>query len=452
MKLNDVRSGKSLLASLVLMTLATGLLTDSLRLRLTARTPAESGGKQEEVDALDRTLRAHYVRLDRDNRLSGLITAIDQSGKGIGVSGLDVSLVQKGNVIARATTEADGSFLTPPLAKGNYTFCVSGAEGFLAYGLHVVDPLPAQPGEVLPLPGAEETPVVPPSESVDGSGSVSISGRLVLSPVSWQEPAAQASPVENLRMTAAVIPPEFKALRRILSDYAPSGFSAPVGRIAESRINVEKSLIVGGFDIALGEDGRLEGRIAQLTDEPDQPIRLQEMNAFLIRDDEIFSRVIVKEDGNFVFNDIDPGVYGFVAAGKDGFAAISFRAVIATDESNGPETKNASTAIAPTPKNLQVALCPPEDTDWLRDRVEELNRDDAMAGADGMFGPDMPMGAPFGGMSGGYGGYGFGGPLGGDLLSLAEAGLAGWAIYELVDGVDDAPVTPQPVSPTGNNN
>lgn len=427
MKLNDVRSGKSLLASLVLMTLATGLLADSLRLRLTARTPAESGGKQEEVDGLNRTLRAHYVRLDRDNRLSGVITAIDQSGKGIGVSGLEVSLVQKGNVIARATTEADGSFLTPPLAKGNYTFCVSGAEGFLAYGMHVVDPLPAQPGEVLPLPGAEAASV------------------------SWQETAAQATPVEDLRMTAAVIPPEFKALRRILSDYAPSGFSAPSGGPLQSRINVEKSLIVGGFDIALGEDGRLEGRIAQLTDEPDQPIRLQEMNAFLIRDDEIFSRVIVKEDGNFVFNDIDAGVYGFVAAGKDGFAAISFRAVNAPLEGNGPETKNASLATAPTPKDLQVVLCPPEDTDWLRDRVEELNRDDAMAGADGMPGPDMPMGAPFGGMAGGYGGYGFGGPLGGDLLSLAEAGLAGWAIYELIDGVDDAPVTPQPVSPvTGN--
>ncbi len=45
------------------------------------------------------------------------------------------------------------------------------------------------------------------------------------------------------------------------------------------------------------------------------------MNVYLIDNDEILAQVVADEDGNFACGDVAPGVYGFAAAGRDGFAA-----------------------------------------------------------------------------------------------------------------------------------
>ena len=51
------------------------------------------------------------------------------------------------------------------------------------------------------------------------------------------------------------------------------------------------------------------------------------MNIFLIQDDLEVARVAVEENGKFKVEDVDEGVYAVVAAGKDGFAALSVELV-----------------------------------------------------------------------------------------------------------------------------
>lgn len=412
---------------------------------------------QESGEGLDRTLRAHYIRLNDANRLTGEISAIqNDTGNTTGVSSIEVTLVQNSKVIARTMTNSDGTFLTDQILPGSYTLCVAGDDGFLAYGIQVIDNGVA-PGELTPVP-------VP---SVDDDNASSDIGNRKFSLVTFgnQDDA-------NVKITAAVIPPEFSALNRIMADFVPRGVGLNMGASdGQSRINVEESVIAGGFQVTLQEDGKLVGRIAPLTSDEEEPIRLEEMNAFLLLDDEIYARTAIDDDGNFEFNDVTPDVYGFAAAGRDGFAALSFQAVEkpAGDLNSGDTVdnpyRNAAFGSEPSAAmvssdTLQVAICPPGDIPYLRNRIELLNPEpqpEPVSQEEGEFVSTDPGMTPPGGFGGDFGGgFGFpGGPGGGyggdfggiNIGDLIGTGLGIWVLSEVLDDVDRDNVTPQPVSP-----
>ena len=419
------------------------------------RAVIEPGMNAQDDSGLDQTLRAHYVRLNENGELTGVISAIDKSGVSTGVGNLEVNLVQKSRVVTRATTISDGSFLTREIPPGSYTLCVAGSDGFLAYGIQVIaresgdeEALP------VPLPGEEDTAGESPEDSDADIGQTSSPAR-PSQPVAWRgsggyQENVPASPIE---VTAAVIPPEFSALQRIMSDYVPEGLDVSMGGSGGSRINVEESVVVGGFQVSLTAEGNLEGQIASLTSEDNEPIRLREMNAFLLLDDQIYSRVTVQEDGNFLFNDIEPGVYGFAAAGPDGFAAMSFQAVAAEEEESaiyGPDSpfRNASRERSRSSEQLKVAISPAEDLPWLRDKINELNRVPPPPAQPIAVEPPPP---PPGGAFGGPGGGGFGGPGGyagsgyGNFGEWIGAALAAWVIAEAARNRNDNVITTPPI-------
>ncbi len=465
---------KSLFVSLLPLVLVAVVCGDALRLHVefagTRNALAGFASAMQDDSGLDRTLQAHYVRLNEDNRLTGQISAINDNGVSTGVGGLEVNLVKNSRVVNKTTTERDGTFLTGTILPGSYTLCVAGQDGFLAYGIQVID-REQQPQDRLPvpLPGQEEAavPATPNHSDVAVHAVHPVrAGQQPVAQAAWHAGSRHAGgpvgqDVDPIQLTAAVIPPEFSALQRIMSDYVPEGISISMAGTAGSRINVEQSVVVGGFQVSLTSDGNLEGRIASLTGDQDQPIRLQEMNAFLLLNDEIYSRVTVQEDGNFVFNSIEPGVYGFAAAGPDGFAAMSFQAVVADDEDASTSTagpgdfRNASAPRRRASKDLQVAIAPADDLPWLRDKINDLNRvnppiDPALADAVPV--DTVPGGGPVGG-GGGFGGTGGGygqGGIGafGDWIG---AGLAAWVLTEAIgnnNNVATPPVvTPGPMTP-----
>ena len=446
------------LSIVVLPLVAAALLfADSLRASMNSvHAPlVESYVKQQDDNdaGLDRTLKAQYVRLDDQNHLTGAISAIEkETGDTIGISAIEVSLIQKGQVVSRSVTDLDGQFTTDQLSEGNYTLCVSGSDGFLAYGIHIIEQVVDSSAPV-PVPAVEADEN---ASANNGTASSFASARKVL----MLDPA--------VKITAAVIPPEFKALNQIMSNFVPAGVGLDMSGPDGSQINVKDSAIAGGFQITLSEDGKLIGRIAPLVSDEDQPIRLRDMNAFLLLDDEIYGRATVAEDGTFEFTGVEPNVYGFAAAGQDGFAAVSFQAVAAaTDEEDArnerePTFQNASTTTQDEVSDaLQIAICPAEDVPFLRRRISELNTRPADRVALGSQ-PVAPAGSPVGGGSfgggpidggfapnfGGGGGFG-GGGAGLDIGGLARAAIGIWALAEIVDQIDDDnnATVPGPVSP-----
>jgi hypothetical protein len=443
--------GNSLLA-VALPLLAVALTcSDSLRALVIDPLPTPSlletaiAGRQD--DGLEETLSAHYVQLDSQNRLVGKVTAIQrETGVTIPVPGLDVKLVRRSQEISRGRTDVAGNFVTGFVAPGAYTLCISGAEGFLAYGVQVIESDDVPFGE-LPMPDL----------GADTSRSIRSGGQFVV----WQDAAPLDTPTE---ITAAVIPPTHNSLQEIMNGI-PAGTGLNLQPSAGTQINVEKSVVAGGFKVNLQPDGTLAGRIAPLVSDADQPIRLREMNIYLIDNDQIIAQVLADDDGNFVFNNVRPGVYGFAAAGRDGFAALSFQAVQVREDENAarqqpgvfrPVNTGPGDAAAETARNgtdvLNVAICPPEDIPWLRREIDNLVNPPAAGGAGGAaagvpqgFGGapgDVGMGGP-GGFGGGYGGYG-GGFAGSGFEGLIGLALTGWVISELSS---DATVIPPPMSP-----
>jgi len=412
----------------------------------------------QEDEGLSETLSSHYVRLDEGNVFGGVIRGIDQStGETVGISELEVYLVQESKVIHKSITNVDGEFEIGQIEAGTYSFCVAGTNGFLAHGIHFIEPVPE---------GAD------PDDQANVEDSLEIQ-------TSWPSAPAQ--------ITAAVVPPEFTALREIMADLLPGTVSGAVGAGGDGiQINVEKSVIAGGFKISLGENGSMKGRIAPIGNEKDKPIRINDMNAFLILDDEVYARASVDTDGNFEFQDIEPGVYGFAAAGKDGFAAISFQAVVPEDDSTEAKLESdsdvqlASTSVGRLAGILEVAICPPEDNIFLKDKIEELTGGPQDPSDLPIDVPEVPVPnanaplTPFQGDNfGGFNGLGDGAPIvdgggfqGGGIQGggvqgggvpfnrrrLVRLGILGGIIGGAVAlSVDDgeSPVTPEPVSPAG---
>ncbi|MGI9518517.1 MAG: hypothetical protein ACR2NP_15790 [Pirellulaceae bacterium] len=406
----------------------------------------EAAWETRQDDGLDNTLRAHYLRLNEDNRLSGEISAIqNETGEVVGVESLEVTLVQESKVISRTNTDSTGFFITEEVEPGTYTLCVSGDDGFLAYGIQIIE---------RDDPEAESLPLPVPGEGDDNA----VVGRKRLQLASFSGANAVQEDGE-VKITAAVIPPEFTALRRIMEDYVPAGLGVALGTpTEESQVNVKDSVIAGGFQISLTEDGKLIGRVAPLTSEKDEPIRLQEMNAFLLLDDEIYARASIGEDGNFEFNEVEPNVYGFAAAGMDGFAALSFQAVEPEDDrdldssfnSDKPFRNAAATTVERNVSGkLNVAIGPKSDIPYLRSRIETIGRQREFAVQDATpktqmvqtgQGPGGPGMAGFGGW-GGYPGGGWGGGYGnvggfGDWGGIIRDALGAWVLAEALGNTD----------------
>ncbi len=375
--------------------------------------PTES----QEDDSLNETFRSHYIRLEEGNKFGGTITGIDaRSNIATGIGGLKVYLVKNSKVIQEELTNTKGQFEMSDVEPGTYSLCVAGQNGFLAYGVHMVEPAPDS----------------------DANDEVEIQ-------TSWHV----SSP---LQVTAAVVPPEFKTLRRIMSNMLPSSVSGAVGIGSDDvRINVAKSIVAGGYKIYLTPEGTLKGRLAPIGTKKKQPIQMKSMNVFLIQDDEIYARASVKADGQFEIREVEAGVYGFAAAGKDGFAALSFEAVLSEEIANKDGEVLTSSNPLVDSSVLEVAICPSEDSDFLKDTVNDLV-DDALGP-----GAAPPIGGPGGFLPGGLGGPGGPGGFGGPGFSPVNtnrllrfglwAGVA-WAIAEGAGGGSGGETRrPDPTSP-----
>ncbi|MDG2013664.1 MAG: carboxypeptidase-like regulatory domain-containing protein, partial [Pirellulaceae bacterium] len=210
-------------------------------------------------DAMDETLGAQYVELDGQNRLIGTVTAIEEgSGMTIPVPGLRVKLVQRSNEISSSLTDANGNFSTDALIPGSYTLCISGNEGFLAYGIQVIDTA-SEAGEEFEMPNLQDAANGNPSNQKQ-----LIRYRLV-----------QDQPTD---IKAAVIPPTHNALKEIINQIPADVGLGGSGIGGNAKINVEDSVVAGGFQVSLQDDSTLVGRIAPLTSSQDVPVRLREMS------------------------------------------------------------------------------------------------------------------------------------------------------------------------------
>ena len=291
---------------------------------------------QQDADKpIDRSLRAHWITPDADGNIDGRISALDtETAEASPIGFLTVTLMEKGREVNKSKTDKDGRFVLEDVDAGIYTLLAFGETGFLAYGVQVLPRL-----EELDL----EDDVLDIDEGVDLN--VRNSDRTPLSVkqrrawyVSHFNLPVDAVIAEELQIDAAAVPPEFSSLEKISRNYvsASSAFSILADKGDLKGIG-KADLTSGGFQFPLSPAGHFNGRLQPIATEDGRPAKLSDMNLFLIQDDVEILRVAAEENGEFRMEDVEPGVYSLVAAGKDGFAALSLELVAADEE----DAKNA---------------------------------------------------------------------------------------------------------------
>ena len=312
-----------------------------------------SGASAQDEAPLQRTIRSHWVRPNADGDIEGRISTLEMNST-IPLEQLEVSLVKDGNKLYTQTTNADGLFSFSDVTPDIYTLIASGNNGFMAYGIEVV---PRPDDGVLDLDfGKRET------------AKKAFYTRLGL--------PAGAIVQDDLQIDAAAIPPTFKTMQQLTRTFLQGAgvFAVDVKAIG----NAEE--VSGGFKYTLSDDGSFKGKLQPIGTKDGEAQSLSDMNIFLIQNDNEIGRVPVEENGTFELKDVDPGIYAIVAAGKDGFAALSMELVASKDgDVNVNAPKRGMFKVAARLKQADLPaigiaiVTNPADIQVIQQEVQQLN-------------------------------------------------------------------------------
>lgn len=336
---------------------------DSLITPADAVTPSVSASPSVTTH-LNQLHQEEWVVLDKDNRISGTYSQLNPDGEAVGVTGVTVNLSRNGKVFQSATTDSDGRFTFDGVGVGSYALVGKSANSLAVFAIHV---LPA---------GA--------SEKLD-------SDFLVFG-------TSITKPVEQVLRSHAVPVSDGK--------YYPEMSTDPVGnarKFTESKVQ-------------LGKNGVLSGRLSRPSGLVGND--LSGNIAHVLKDGKVVGHASTNSKGEFQISNLAPGIYDFVAAGKDGIAVGSFSALdVASVARKSEDSKLVQTGVSGS-ENLNVELVSPPDYYTQTYYEEQVVQDDQDFGApmmgEGFFDPNGFGPGGFGGGGGGFaGGGGFGGGGGG---------------------------------------
>jgi hypothetical protein len=239
----------------------------------------KSGGANSDKDlmakgagSLNNLFSHQWVRTASTGLLKGSVVTLSGEDT-LSVSGTKVVLAQRGKPIANTTSGTEGEFSFPSVAPGYYSIIAEADNSFATYGLAVLD---TETGKHLP-------------ESVE----------------------------------IRVIRPKGDGLRRIIGiDLVPSTLSGTSDNEVRDPISAKRTF-AKSHRVLSSENGRVVGRLSTLGMAPEL-VDMSQMKVMLLREGTEIGRSNVTEDGQFKFEEVTPGCYGFVAAGNRGVAAVAF--------------------------------------------------------------------------------------------------------------------------------
>ena len=245
--------------------------------------------------------RSHTISLNESGTIEGRVATIDAGSKANGLADLKVFLVSNGEIQAETVTDNDGLFSLTNIAEGVYSFVATGESGFAAYGVRVV--------------------------ANSGSDSVNL-------------------------MEAAAVSPQAAVVKQILKKQLPSDIAQEI--MDNAVVSDEAARVVGSNKVSV-KDGVLIGHVVPMLGEV---ALVDGTSVFLIKGDEQVAEVTADSTGSFAIDDVEPGVYDFVAAGPTGFAAVSFEAVDESAAASADSIASVVTDSEEIPVSLEPAIAP----------------------------------------------------------------------------------------------
>lgn len=320
-----------------------------------------------------------WLHADADGNVNGKVTTLFRGGRSEAVPGLPIVLTHHGRVVASATTDQNGAFSLGKVGPGCYAIETVGSAGTFVYALNV-------------LPGS-----APGGEKGLNSFAITPGGSLISKYFARHMTPYTGTHVDHLHKDSDALT------------------SSSTGQVK------------------LDANGIFHGRLLSSCVH-ERTENLSDMHVYVVQNGQEIASTKAKADGSFSFGGLTSGIYGLVAAGPKGRAAVGFELV----ENNA--VAKASSRLPKLVSFQDVAAVQPA----AEAAVESLNLQLAAPFAEEVAGEDlgefaaMPAGYAPGTGAGAGGGGGAGGGFGG-LLGLA--GLGG-AIVALSNQGENGPASP----------
>ena len=242
---------------------------------------------------LSNVIRSHWVMADETGKVSGIVYGVE----GADIGNLTIFLLNNGREVTSTIPKEDGSFLFSNIRQGVYSIVGWGDNAFFAFGVNIVrfnqdfdDNVPTE----LKITAVQNETTINTDWIRFFAEQVKFR---VYGTYVTKEEEAEDGDIEKTRL------------------YGVEGQSLylPASRPATS---------ISSHQVIPASDGRVIGRVNQMTTESGRPVDLRNTRILLLKNDDVFAAVTTDSYGVFEFPEIPAGEYACVAVGQDGLGCI----------------------------------------------------------------------------------------------------------------------------------
>ena len=278
----------------------------------------------EDGNRLSDIIRSHWVMADEQGTLTGVVYGIE----GADVGNLKITLLNRGREVTSTRPKEDGSFSFPNVRQGTYGIVGWGDNAFFAFGLNILRYNEAADDNVQ----QELKITATPNETTINTDWIQFYAGDVKFPIfaAFEIGEDESDPAHLYGLTG-------------------QSLFLPESRPATS---------TSSHLVTPTSDGRVIGRVHQLTSYNGRPVDLRNTRILLLKDDDVYAAVTSDAYGAFEFPALPAGEYSCVAVGQDGMGCIG---IYLGEADSGEED------FAP----LSFTMIPSETTGWLHKLARE---------------------------------------------------------------------------------
>lgn len=303
----------------------------------------QAGLGQNEM-RLDDTFRANWIMTDANGRFDGVVSTFDSGD----VANMRVYLLNKGRLIKETRADEMGRFRFNSVRPGPYGLIGFGEGALFAFGVKI---LAYNEDFVGKCPSNVQITAAPNDTTINmdwiryfaPAVEFRVYGRYVS-----DDPYNQKVWTERMMQTGA------GSLDGNAELFGPARLFGILG-LSEKMPDAIPATSIVSHPVSLTEDGRLIGRIHQISSIHGRPVDLRDTRVMLMKNDGVVMAETADNYGVFEFFGVEPGTYSVAAVGEDGLGCI------------GIEVVNFSGDVTP----VDFTMLPSEATGWLNHLATE---------------------------------------------------------------------------------
>ena len=273
---------------------------------------------------LSEILRSQWVMVDDVGSVRGIVYGVE----GADVGNLKITLLHNGRVVTSTRPKDDGTFNFSNVREGTYAVIGWGDNAFFAFGLNILR-FNEEADDSVPQ---ELKITAVPNETTINTDWIKYFAKDVKFPIygKFEIGEDESDPPRLYGLTG-------------------QSLFLPAARPATS---------ISSHLVTPTSDGRLIGRVHQMSTRDGRPIDLRNTRVMLLQNDDVYAAVSTDAYGVFEFPELPAGEYACVAVGQDGIGCIG---IYLGEAGSGDED------FAP----LSFTMIPSETTGWLHDLAIE---------------------------------------------------------------------------------